>query len=96
MVPEAGDYEGDRPDAVSPPMEPSVPIRLATSSGSGASRRRTASASWAGELPCRAAFARSRSSRFSRRRCLADCFSPNKVSRLEVDLQLNRPDRPCS
>jgi hypothetical protein len=86
-------YEDDRPDAVSPPTEPSVPARLATSSGSGASRRRTASASCAGESPVRAAFARSRSSRFSRRRCLADCFSPNKVSRLEVDPQLNRPDR---
>jgi hypothetical protein len=24
---------------------------------------------------------------------LADCFSPNNVSRLEVDPQLNRPDR---
>lgn len=86
-------YEDDRPDAVSPPMEPSVPARLATSSGSGASRRRTASASCAGDSPVRAAFARSRSSRFSRRRCLADCFSPNKVSRLEVDPQFNRPDR---
>jgi hypothetical protein len=86
-------YEDDRPDAVSPPTEPSVPARLATSSGFGASRRRTASASCAGDSPVRAAFARSRSSRFSRRRCLADCFSPNNVSRLEVDPQLNRPDR---
>lgn len=86
-------YEDDRPDAVSPPMEPSVPARLATSSGSGASRRRTASASCAGDSPVRAAFARSRSSRFSRRRCLADCFSPNKVSLLEVGPQFNRPDR---
>jgi hypothetical protein len=82
-------YEDDRPDAVSPPTEPSVPARLATSSGSGASRRRTTSASCAGDSPVRAAFARSRSSRFSRRRCLADCFSPNNVSRLEVDPQLN-------